>query len=89
MNPSLTQATAEQRIAELRREAAAYRRAAAARASHGQPADGSRAHAAARLIRSLGRRRYREIELVWPDGVRTVVPTKPGDSTRPLASSRR
>ena len=89
MNPHLTQALAEQKIADLRRAAAAGTLAAAAAASYGPVASGSLVQRASRLIRSLGGRRYRQIELIWPDGVCTVVPARSDDPDRPLANSRR
>jgi IS5 family transposase len=89
MNPYLTEALAEQRIADWRREAAASRRAAAAREVGGPAAIGTLAHRAGRLIRLLAGRRYRQIELVWPDGVCSVVPARSDDPARPMAASRR
>jgi hypothetical protein len=88
MNPSLTQALAEQRIMDQRASAAAHRLAAAARAEHRATA-GVQGRRASRLIRSLGRRRYRQVELIWPDGVCSVVPAHPDDATRPMANSKR
>jgi hypothetical protein len=88
MNPHLTEALAQQRIADWHREAAARRLAAAAAHADGS-ASGTLARRAGRLLRTLGRRRYRQIELVWPDGVCSVVPTRPDDPARPLAGSRR
>jgi hypothetical protein len=89
MNPTLTQALAEQRIIDMQSSAAAHRLAAAARAAHGTKAAGAPGRRASRLIRSLGRRRYRQIELIWPDGVCSVVPAQSDDATRPLANSQR
>jgi len=89
MNPHLTEALAQQRIADLHREAAARSFAAAAARADGSVAYDSLARRATRLLRTLGRRRYRQIELVWPDGVCSVVPTRPDDPARPLAGSRR
>jgi hypothetical protein len=88
MNPHLTQALAEERIADIRREAAARRLAAGARPVHGGPGGGTLRRSAGRLIRSLGRRRYRQVELVWPDGVCSVVPAQSDDQPRPFAGSR-
>jgi hypothetical protein len=86
MNPQLNQALAEQRIADMRREAAASRLAALA----GRAGPGSTlSRRASRLIRSLSGRRYRQVELVWPDGVCSVVPARSDDPARPLAGSRR
>jgi hypothetical protein len=89
MIPNLTQVLAEQRIAEMRRDAAASRLAAALRSAGGAAAGGTRPRRAARLLRSLRGRRYRQIELVWPDGVCSVVPAQSDDKPRPLTSSRR
>jgi hypothetical protein len=86
MNPQLNQALAEQRIADMRREAAASRLAALARPA---AASSTLSRRARRLIRSLRGRRYRQIELVWPDGVCSVVPARSDDPARPLAGSRR
>jgi hypothetical protein len=88
MNPHLTQALAEQRIADLRREAAASRLAAVAGPADGGSARGRLFRSAGRLVRSLGRRRYRQVELVWPDGVCSVVPAQSDDQPRPFAGSR-
>jgi hypothetical protein len=85
----LTEAIAEQRIADARRDAAARRLAMTAKAADRPAPGGTLARRAGRLIRSLGGRRYRQIELVWPDGVCSVVPTRSDDQTRPLANSRR
>ncbi|MGB6458083.1 MAG: hypothetical protein WBH47_26725 [Streptosporangiaceae bacterium] len=89
MNPHLTQALAAQKIADLRRAAAAGTLATAASASYAPVTSGTLGQRASRLIRSLGGRRYRQIELVWPDGVCTVVPAQSDDPHRPLANSRR
>jgi hypothetical protein len=88
MNPHLTEALAQQRIADWHREAAARRLAAAALRVDG-PAARPRSGRVARLLRTLGRRRYRQIELVWPDGVCSVVSARPDDAARPMAGSRR
>jgi hypothetical protein len=94
MNPHLTEALAEERIADMRREAAASRRAADARSGHSGPGGGTLRRSAGRLIRwhSVirwhGGRRYRQVELVWPDGVCSVVPAESDDQPRPFAGSR-
>jgi hypothetical protein len=85
----LTESLAEQRIADMRAEAAVRHLTAAARAARGSAANGTLAWRARRLIRSLGGRRYREVELVWPDGVCSVVPAGSDEPARPLASNRR
>lgn len=69
MHPYITAAIAEQRIADMRSAAAARRRVKAAQA------------AGTRQRRSRGGwplagRRYRQVELRWPDGVCTVVPAQ-------------
>lgn len=78
-------AIADQRAAEMRLAAAEYRRAA--------EATGGRAHRRVRtpgwLSRLLRGRRTSQIELVWPDGVCSVVPESPADHARPMAGSRR
>ncbi len=84
MNPHLTQAVAEQRIRDLHAESAARRLAA----GPGAKARGTWVRGAGRLIRSLGRRRYRQVELIWPDGVCSVVPVQSDDRPRPLANTR-
>ncbi len=89
MNPYLTRALAEQRMADMRAAGAAHRLAAAARASHGAKADGTLARGGGRRIPSLSRRRYRQVELLWPDGVSSVVPAESDHAVSPLASSRR
>jgi hypothetical protein len=89
MNPHLTLALAEERIADMHREAAASRLATAARRAHGAAASRVRARRAGRLIWSLRGRRYRQIELVWPDGVCSVVPARSDDTARPLTGSRK
>ncbi|MGH3300451.1 MAG: hypothetical protein ACRDOK_02010 [Streptosporangiaceae bacterium] len=90
MYPHLTQALAEQRIADLRRAATGPRLVAAMRAADSAAAHGTLPQRASRLIRSLGGRRYRRIELVWPDGVCSVVPARSDDDpARPLANTRR
>jgi hypothetical protein len=89
MYTHLIESLAEQRIADLRAEAAARNLTAAARAARGSAANGTLARRAGRLIRSLGGRRYREIELVWPDGVCSVIPARSDEPARPLANSRR
>jgi hypothetical protein len=88
MNPHLTQALAEERIADLRREAAASRLAAVPGPAHRVAGSSALLRRAGRLIRSLSGRRYRQIELVWPDGVCSVVPAESDDQPRPFAGSR-
>ena len=88
MNPHLTQALAEERIADMHREAAASRLAAGAGPVHRGTGSGTLLRSAGRLIRSLGGRRYRQVELVWPDGVCSVVPAQSDDQPRPFAGSR-
>jgi hypothetical protein len=88
MNPHLTQALVEQRIADMRREAAVSRLAAAAGPASVVSGSGTLARRASRLVRSFGGRRYRQVELVWPDGVCSVVPAQPDDRPRPLANTR-
>lgn len=88
MFPQLTQALAEERIADFRRAAAASRLAAAARPVHAEPGSRALLRRAGRLIRSLGGRRYPQVELVWPDGVCSVVPAQSDDQPRPFAGSR-
>jgi len=87
MNPRLTEALAEERIADMRRAAAASRLGAGARPIRSGPG-GTLRRSAGRLIRSLGGRRYRQVELVWPDGVCSVVPAESDDQPRPFAGSR-
>ncbi len=92
MTPHLAQAIAEQRIADLRREAAMERLAAIATAPDAAAASGSprrRVRRLRRLLGSLGGRRYRRVELVWPDGVCSVVPARSEEPTHPLAGSRK
>lgn len=86
MNPHFTAAIAEQRIADLRSAAEASRRARAA-------AD-ARSARKSRLSWLLASRRYREVELVWPDGVCTVVSAPrasapAGDQDQHLSGARR
>jgi hypothetical protein len=94
MIPHLIQALAEERIADMRREAAASRLAEATRLADGAAGRGTLLRRAGRLIRShsvirsLGGRRYRQVELVWPDGVCSVVPAESDDQPRPFAGSR-
>lgn len=89
MYSHLTEALAQQRIADLRR-AAALRvpLGPGARKAGGRAAGRTLARRAGRLIRSPRGRRYRDIELVWPDGVCSVVPSRPEDRPRPMANSR-
>jgi hypothetical protein len=89
MNPHLTEALAQQRIADFHRAAAARRLATVAVQAGGSTQAGPLTRRAVRLLRSLGGRRYRQIELVWPDGVCSVVPSRSDDPARPLANSRR
>ncbi len=89
MMSHLPQALVEQRIADMRREAAASRLAAASRPADGAAASGTPPRGASRLLRSIRSRRYRQIELVWPDGVCSAVPAQSDDKPRPLAGSRR
>jgi hypothetical protein len=88
MNPHLTQALAQQRIADMRREAAASRLAAGAGLVQGTRGSGALLRGAGRLIRWHSGRRYRQVELVWPDGVCSVVPAQSDDQPRPFAGSR-
>lgn len=86
MNPYVTPAVAESIIADKLASAEAYRRARAARLG--------RTTRKARLSLPLPGRRYRHVELMWPDGVRSVVsapepPASPGNHARGLAGSRR
>lgn len=89
MNHHLTLALANQRVAEIRAAAAQAQRARIAAADgHGPAARRSR------LSRLLARRRYRRVELVWPDGVCSVVSVpRPSasadDSARGMAGTRR
>ncbi len=86
MNPYVTPSVAETIIADRLAAAEAYRRAKAARAG--------------RTSRTMRRnwlrpgRRYRHVELMWPDGVCSVVSApepqaSPGSQDRGLAGSRR
>ncbi|HXZ65704.1 MAG TPA: hypothetical protein VEH05_13270 [Streptosporangiaceae bacterium] len=89
MNPHLTQALAEQRAAELRAAGEAARLARAAEAGRA-----GRAPRRSRLSLLLPGRRYRRVELVWPDGVCSVVsvprPSVPADQpARGMAGTRR
>jgi hypothetical protein len=94
MIPHLIQALAEERIADMRREAAASRLAEATRLADGAAGRGTLLRRASRLIRSHSvirwhsGRRYRQVELVWPDGVCSVVPAESDDQPRPFAGSR-
>lgn len=86
MNPYVTPAVAQAIIADRLASAEAYRRAKAARLG--------RTSRKARLSWPLPGRHYRHVELMWPDGVRSVVsapepPTSPGNQARGLAGSRR
>jgi len=88
MNHHLTLALANQRVTELRAAAEAAHRAKSAAADRGAPA--ARRGVLSRLF---ARRRYREVELRWPDGVSSVIslppPSAPADSGRGMASSKR
>jgi hypothetical protein len=84
----LTEALAEQRIADMHREVAASRLAAVARSADGAAGSGTLLRRVGRLIRSLGGRRYRQVELVWPDGVCSVVSAESDEQPRPFAGSR-
>ena len=88
MNPHLTEALAEERIADMRRQAAAHRLAAGAGPARTARGSSALRRSAGRLIRSFGGRRYRQVELVWPDGVCSVVPAQSDDQPRPFAGSR-
>jgi hypothetical protein len=88
MNPHLSQALAQQQIADMHRAAAARRLAAGAGPAHSATGSGTLLRSAGRLMRSLGPRRYRQVELVWPDGVCSVVPAQADDQPRPFAGSR-
>jgi len=94
VHPYITKALADQRAEELAAAAAAasHRRAAAA-PGRGAARLRFRAEWSSRLSRLFGRRRYRKVELVWPDGVCSVVaaPPRPAakDPAGPLADSRR
>jgi hypothetical protein len=90
MYSHLTEALAQQRVTDLRRAAAAQAQArSAAGAAEGLATGRTLARRAGRLIRPLRSRRYREIELVWPDGVCSVVPARSDDRPQPMANSRR
>jgi hypothetical protein len=92
MNPYVTPSLAQAIIADRLASAEAYRRAKAARdGRHGR--DG-RTSWKTRLSWALPGRRYRRVELRWPDGVCSVVsapepPASAGDQARRLAGSRR
>ena len=86
MHPDILSALAEQRAAELRTAAAEARLARAARRA------AVRRHGTAGWLAS-GRRSGR-IELIWPDGVRSVVSLRQASESddkprRRLAGSRR
>ena len=84
MNPYVTPQVAQTIMADRLAAAEAYRRAKAAR-------DG-RTSRKNRLTWHLAGRRYRRVELMWPDGVRSVVSApeqSAGDQARGLAGSRR
>lgn len=86
MNPYVTPAVAQAIIADRLASAEAYRQAKAARVG--------RTSRKTRLSWPLPGRRYRRVELRWPDGVCSVVsapepPASAGNQTRGLAGSRR
>jgi hypothetical protein len=86
MNPYVTPSVAQAIIADRLASAETYRRARAARL--GRPSR------KARLSLPLPGRHYRHVELMWPDGVRSVVSApepaaSPGNQARGLAGSRR
>jgi hypothetical protein len=84
MNPYVTPLVAQTIMADRLAAAEAYRRAKAAR-------DG-RTSRKNRLSWALPGRRYRRVELTWPDGVRSVVSApepSAGNQARGLAGSRR
>ena len=85
MNPYVTPMVAETIVADRLAAAEAYRRAKAARAG--------RTSRRTRLNWALPGRRYRRVELMWPDGVCSVVsapePESAGNQARGLAGSRR
>jgi hypothetical protein len=85
MHPYILEAVARERIADMHAVAAAYR---LAREAAGGRAPAQRKH------RSLAIRRRHRVELVWPDGVSSVVElprqSAPADGQRRgLAGSRR
>jgi hypothetical protein len=67
MHPYILEAVAKERIADMHAVAAAHRLAREAAAGRGRAA---RKH---RAISAMASRRHRKVELVWPDGVTTVV----------------
>jgi len=86
MNPYVTPQVAETVIADRLAAAEAYRRAKAARVG--------RTSRKTRTSWPLHGRRYRRVELMWPDGVCSVVSTQEssasaGNQVRGLAGSRR
>lgn len=86
MNPYVTPQVAEAVIADRLAAAEAYRRAKAARVG--------RTSRKMRTSWPLPGRRYRRVELMWPDGVCSVVgapepPASAGHQARGLAGSRR
>jgi hypothetical protein len=91
-HPYIAKALAEQRAGELAAAAASHRLAAAA-AGRGASWLTFQAERSSRLSRLFSRRRYHQVELVWPDGVCSVVaaPPRPAseDPAGPLAGSRR
>jgi hypothetical protein len=86
MNPYVTPSVAQAIIADRLASAEAYRQAKAARVG--------RTSRKMRLSWLLPGRRYRRVELMWPDGVCSVVsapepPASPGSQARRLAGTRR
>jgi len=86
MNPYVTSKVGEAIMADRLAAAEAYRLAKAARLA--------RTSRKTRRSWPLPGRRYRHVELMWPDGVRSVVgtpeaPASPGNQSRGLAGSRR
>lgn len=84
MHPYILEAVARERIADMHAVAAKHRLAREAAAARG----------ARRPSRSLSGRRHHRFELVWPDGVRSLVElprqSAPAeDHKRGLAGSRR
>jgi hypothetical protein len=85
MHPYILEAVARERIADMHAAAAKYRlkkEAAAARAARGR-----------RASWSIAGWRHHRVELVWPDGVASVVEvprqSAPANEDRGLAGTRR